>query len=239
MSALFNEFQWLVPFSVFIAGFIGSPHCLAMCGPLALTIGRDRQSAFLYQLGRLLSYTTAGIVAGTVGNQLLDSNSVWLSSIAVFLLAGSLILLAMSYSSSLRQSLHFHLPPAFNRFFSRPWLLLQASKPSRAILALGAGGLTVLLPCAHLYAFLVGAALTNSALNGAIFMAVFWLSTIPALGLAPALMQRFLKNDRQRWASSLLLLAALISLFSFAARLNDARASQAPVATKDSTPHCH
>ncbi len=44
----------------------GNLHCLGMCGPLVMMIGRHRYRYF-YFLGRLLSFTLAGGIAGGMG----------------------------------------------------------------------------------------------------------------------------------------------------------------------------
>ncbi len=45
---------------------LGNLHCLGMCGPLAMMIGRH-QYRFLYILGRITSFTMAGMIAGEAG----------------------------------------------------------------------------------------------------------------------------------------------------------------------------
>lgn len=44
----------------------GNLHCLGMCGPLVMMIGQHRYRYF-YFLGRTLSFTLAGMIAGGVG----------------------------------------------------------------------------------------------------------------------------------------------------------------------------
>lgn len=59
---------------VFIAGILGSSHCIGMCGPFALTIGSGagnwktnfgRQA--IYSVGRIFTYAVFGAVAGAAG----------------------------------------------------------------------------------------------------------------------------------------------------------------------------
>lgn len=45
---------------------LGNVHCLGMCGPLVLTIGRHRHRHF-YFFGRLLSFALTGMLAGEAG----------------------------------------------------------------------------------------------------------------------------------------------------------------------------
>ena len=58
-------------------GLLGSFHCLGMCGPIAfvLPLNRDNKvksiaQTLLYHLGRLLSYTTIGLLFGLLGKGL-------------------------------------------------------------------------------------------------------------------------------------------------------------------------
>lgn len=44
----------------------GNLHCIGMCGPLVMMIGRHRYRYF-YFLGRILSFTLAGLLAGGMG----------------------------------------------------------------------------------------------------------------------------------------------------------------------------
>ena len=68
------ELTWL---TVFLAGLLGSTHCLSMCGGIAVSLGAAAGSAggrasriaqpLVYNLGRIASYTTAGAIAGALG----------------------------------------------------------------------------------------------------------------------------------------------------------------------------
>src|SRR6476661_8895449 len=59
--------------TVFIAGLLGSTHCVVMCGGLATALatapgpGARSWRPLLYQLGRLMSYCAAGALAGALG----------------------------------------------------------------------------------------------------------------------------------------------------------------------------
>src|SRR5215469_4977490 len=61
--------------AAFVAGLLGSTHCLGMCGGIATALGtaaRPRRpghawQALLYNFGRIISYGTAGAIAGALG----------------------------------------------------------------------------------------------------------------------------------------------------------------------------
>src|SRR5438874_9923780 len=88
--------------TAFILGFVGSFHCAAMCGPLALALpvtGNSPSSFVLgriaYNLGRVLTYIILGAVVGLIGHSLsLAGFQGWVS-----VGAGVVLLLAVAASS--------------------------------------------------------------------------------------------------------------------------------------------
>lgn len=112
------------------------------------------------------------------------------------------------------------------------------SHTAEIVTATFAGGTTILLPCGHLYGFLLGAAATGSALTGAIFMFAFWLSTVPALVIGPVLAKPLMKfKTAPRIAGLILAITGLISLASFASNIRNASL----IKTTEQTPahSCH
>jgi sulfite exporter TauE/SafE len=60
-------------YSMFMLGFIGTGHCIGMCGPLIVAIpGQSGQikAHLLYHCGRLLTYTVIGLLMGITGTSL-------------------------------------------------------------------------------------------------------------------------------------------------------------------------
>lgn len=245
-DSLVQALGWLVPTSVFFAGLIGSPHCVAMCGPLVMTFGREKKTLVTYHLGRMLVYTGAGALAGALGRAAIGSPSIGFSAAGLVLLALLLIVFAFrALGGSTR--VHLRLPAVFARAHSALWTRVRASSPSPAVMSFIAGSLTVFLPCLHLYAFLAGAAATGSSSAGAAFMFMFWLSTVPALSAAPLLIRRFFGGSHsttaRRWAAGLFLSAAFVSLGQFAWTLREARPTDSgeatPTATSPAPAHHH
>src|SRR5215207_7088072 len=65
-------------FTAFFMGLVGSVHCAAMCGPLALATpmaGTSKSSQmlsrFTYNSGRLVVYAFLGLVSGVIGKTVL------------------------------------------------------------------------------------------------------------------------------------------------------------------------
>src|SRR5690242_11860481 len=53
-------------FSLLPLYIFGNLHCMGMCGPLVMLLGQHRYR-FFYFVGRLLSFSLAGLVAGELG----------------------------------------------------------------------------------------------------------------------------------------------------------------------------
>lgn len=221
-SSLQNGMAWLVPFSVLVSSLIGSLHCVSMCGPLALSFAGERKRLWGYQLGRLISYTSVGAIAGNFGNEVLKQTRLpWLSELSLAFIA--LTLIYMGIRTLRGQGFHLRFPSPLSQLSHRLWAQLpKANLPAWATSGL-AGALTVFLPCGHLYGFFVGAMATGSALSGAIFMIAFWLGTVPALGWGARWVRQLLAPGLQkipRLAGVLLIAAGLLSVGAFAARIS-------------------
>lgn len=220
----FNFTIWLIPVSTFVAGIVGSPHCLSMCGPIVACFSNRGSHLAAYQAGRFLSYALAGAMAGAMGKTVLgDEQPLWLSGLTLFSVAVLLILhgYRMFAKKPSKSSLHFPVPKVVSNVSMTLWRLLRQPRVPRVAAAGIAGILTVLLPCGHLYTFLVGAVATGSAARGAAFMAAFWLGSTPLLSVSGHWLQKILRprvEGGHRWAGVLLIFAGLSSVVAFGAR---------------------
>jgi len=87
--------------SAFMLGFLGSAHCLGMCGGLASALGlnagnKSNRSPFqllAYNIGRIISYCLAGLIVGALGFWL--TKQVAALSVLRYLAAGMLILMGL------------------------------------------------------------------------------------------------------------------------------------------------
>jgi sulfite exporter TauE/SafE len=177
--------------TVLAASLVGSLHCAGMCGPFvafyAGAPGHRRGWPALsghaaYSAGRLAAYTALGALAGTAGAALDATGTLVGVHRAAAILAG--LLIAGWGLAAVAAALGARVPPvvaprsaaalvsgALARFARRPPL----------VRALALGMLTGGLPCGWLWAFVVTAAGTGSAVGGAGLMAVFWLGTLPVM----------------------------------------------------------
>jgi uncharacterized protein len=169
-----------------LGGFIGSVHCLGMCGGIAGALGMagagKASFAVAYSAGRIASYMVAGAIAGAIGAGLAGAAGLgpWLR-----LLMG-IVLVLLGLQVALNLKLLAPLEAAGANLWRRLAPLARRLVPPRhAGQALALGALWGWLPCGLVYGMLAAAAASGTALNGALFMAVFGLGTAPAMvGLA-------------------------------------------------------
>ena len=165
----------------FTMGIIGSFHCIGMCGPLALAIPLDNENihakffgAFIYNLGRIFTYSVFGLVFGMVGKSLaLFGFQQWLSVIA-----GSGILIYLFFRKWFQAAGKGNTNP----FFFRVRILLQRLFLKRTFGALFLiGALNGLLPCGLVYMAITGAIAIGNIKGSILFMAAFGAGTLPAM----------------------------------------------------------
>lgn len=175
------------------ASLLGSAHCAGMCGAfvalsIAGTDGRDAwRGQVAYHAGRLSTYLALGVVAGFMGSVIDLGGSAMGVRRTAMLLAGAMLatfgLLHLARALGIRAP---RLRPprrwaaVVERIYAR---LMHLPVLPRAYLI---GWATTLLPCGWLYAYVITAAGTGSALVGGMVMGAFWLGTLPALAAVGA-----------------------------------------------------
>jgi sulfite exporter TauE/SafE len=179
------------PLAGLLFGFVGSTHCLAMCGGIATAmdrvtpIGAARRAGHhaLYAAGRVTSYALLGALAGLAGvvasEALGIGNAPHLQLGARVVTGLGLILCALALSG---------LRPfaGIERLGMRAWQRLKplsrrAMALHGAARALSVGVLWGFLPCGMVYAATALAAVAGSPQQGALFMACFGIGTAPAV----------------------------------------------------------
>ncbi len=179
--------------TAFLLGLLSAPHCIGMCGGIigALSFGlppgvrgqRWRMLPYLsaYSLGRVTSYTFAGILAGTFGEQVLllmgpESGRIILLGVATIILVAIGLYLAGWFP-------HF----AVIERIGRPvWRVLEpigrrlipVKTPGHAFLY---GLVWGWLPCGLIYSALLWTTTTGSGITGGLVMLTFGAGTLPAV----------------------------------------------------------
>lgn len=172
--------------SALIFGLLGSFHCVGMCGPIAFLLPLDRKSKskrffqlLAYHGGRLFTYGFLGFVFGFLGKSM---HLFGLQQQLSIIIGVAMIIVVLIPTK------------IFNKYnFSRPIYALVGKVKS----AMGAelkkkdpgtfftmGFLNGLLPCGLVYMAVFGSLASGSAGNGALYMVLFGLGTVPLMTTA-------------------------------------------------------
>ena len=213
--------------AAFTLGLFSTVHCLGMCGGIitALSLGlpdklqqdKRRFAALIccYNLGRVLSYSLAGALAGVFGLLLLDLIGNDIGHYALRLLAGlMLVLIGLhigGWISALRK-----LEGVGNKLWQliRPigrWFL-PVDNLYKALLM---GSLWGWLPCGLVYSVLLWSATSGDPVSGTLTMFCFGLGTLPGMitaGLfSNSLQQLALRANIRKIFATVIIVFGLIS----------------------------
>ena len=169
--------------SALTLGLIGSFHCIGMCGPIAIALPLKNQSwleriisALLYNLGRTVTYGIMGAVFGLLGKgfQLIGIQQ-WVS-----IIMGIIMILSVIFPIIFRK--YINADGFVTKWVSKLISTLRKLFSKRSYISLWVIGLmNGLLPCGLVYMALAGAIVSGNSANGAIYMLVFGLGTIPIM----------------------------------------------------------
>lgn len=191
-----SNFEVFIPWIALVTGFGGSLHCVGMCGGLVGATCHSSKDIASYQIGRLFSYLLLGAIGGTLGSALAFQNSHVLIKLAPSILIGGMFIFWGINSFVGSKKIHF-APKFLSRSYQSLWQKL-VSKNESSFKPLLIGTLSILLPCGFLYAIVLGTMATQSPSMALIGMFFFWLGTLPAMLLAPAILQRILGPFRSK-----------------------------------------
>ncbi|MFN3840579.1 MAG: sulfite exporter TauE/SafE family protein [Cyclobacteriaceae bacterium] len=164
--------------AAFLLGFTGSLHCIGMCGPLAVQVQAANKNfllfnRILYNVGRVLTYSLLGLLAGTFGHIMEVSGwQGWFSILLGVLIFSGLVFNwvekwiipgTLSVISALKQGI--------SKF-------LQSKSAGSSLLM---GILNGVLPCGLVYAAIVLSLVQTNWLHSVLVMMVFGLGTVPAM----------------------------------------------------------
>mgnify|MGYP001456163021 CR=1 FL=1 len=189
----------------FLVGLMGAGHCLGMCGgivgalSLALPVEQDvrffqqtRWKMMLcYHLGRIGSYTCAGVVVASVTYMMAELIQLKALLLGLRILAGSMMILIGLYMARLWRGLQ--RIEVLGHFI---WQKIQPMAAKKQTLhtrkqALFAGSLWGWLPCGLVYSTLTWSLATAQPLQGGLIMLCFGLGTLPGLLLVGGVLHHF------------------------------------------------
>jgi sulfite exporter TauE/SafE len=164
-------------------GFIGSLHCVGMCGPIAMMLPADTSKKWKFITGRLLynggrigTYSFLGLLVGFIG----ESTSYFISQKSLSIILGILILIGVFLPKNWQNKIALNQQIFKFTNFIKSSLSALFKKHSLAT-QFSFGILNGFLPCGLVYAALSGAFLTERIIDGMFFMTLFGLGTLPML----------------------------------------------------------
>lgn len=162
-------------------GFLGSFHCIGMCGPIALALpvhNKTKLEKFIsiltYNFGRILTYSVFGLFFGLIG----QSFALFGFQQKLSIVLGLLILTGLLIPQKLinRSGILTKLNSVLNKLKNK--IAAQFQKNGiRSFFSIGL--LNGLLPCGLVYIAIAGSVATGSVLKGMGFMAAFGFGTLP------------------------------------------------------------
>lgn len=173
--------------AAFTLGFLGSLHCVGMCGPIAMALPLGNKplwyriaGGLLYNIGRVTTYGVMGAAFGLMGRQfILAGFQQWMSIVLGVLI---LVLLGIPYILPQKVQSQIGLTKIISPVISKIKNSLVKLFGKQSLTALyGIGVLNGFLPCGLVYMGIAGALATSTPANGSLFMMFFGLGTIPAM----------------------------------------------------------
>ncbi len=169
-----------------LLGLGSSLHCLGMCGPIAFILPLNRESTrtklvgtIAYNIGRVTTYAVLGALFGLLGKSFELMGILQIMSI-VF---GALIIAAVLFPRMISKPTSISRGYLkFNNYIQLKLGYFLKNKSASALYSIGL--LNGLLPCGMVYVALTGSLVYGTVAEGMLFMALFGLGTIPAMGLA-------------------------------------------------------
>ncbi len=170
-------------FVAFTIGIVGSFHCVGMCGPLALALPLSNDSfaakffgAFIYNAGRIVTYTVFGLIFGLIGQTAALFNFQQWLSIGTGVLILFFIIMPKKYK--IQNAASGYSTAFFTRIRMQLGLLFKQKNNSSLFVI---GLLNGLLPCGLVYLATAGAIAADDVGSSMLFMAAFGLGTLPIM----------------------------------------------------------
>lgn len=174
--------MWWLLLSAWVMGFVGSTHCIGMCGPLAMSLPitsnrvTDRLfAALIYNLGRVSTYAFYGSLIGITQSLLVP----FAFQHELSIIMGILLLLLSVYFFLFKQTIHVFNNNKFYQLVTNALGKLYQKSSLKNLFFIGI--LNGLLPCGLVYLALASAFATGTVLKSILFMGFFGLGTLPAM----------------------------------------------------------
>ncbi|MFD1214997.1 sulfite exporter TauE/SafE family protein [Microbulbifer celer] len=206
--------HWSYLAAALVIGFLGSSHCIGMCGGISGALGlavpgqKPAWGKLLgYSAGRVASYALMGLLVGLLGAYLSRDLATTLAPLRI--VAGLMLIAMALYLANWWRGLVW-----LEKGGSYLWRYLQPL--SRSLLpvrstsqALALGALWGWLPCGLVYSALTFALAQGNGPEAALAMAAFGLGTVPAVvasGAAAVQLRTLVQKPGVRLSMALLIL---------------------------------
>jgi hypothetical protein len=222
--------------TAFFVGLSGSGHCFGMCGGIATGLGslsvrsESRSgkgqltlSATLFNLGRIFSYASLGLISAWILASLGQVLNVPLWGMIFRLLTALMVfLIGLQFLSG------WNTLAGIERAGAKVWKYVLPLAVRASSLPGGTGRLLLglcwgLLPCGLVYSVLLTASAAGSPVSGAMVMLAFGAGTLPSmLGMslaAPALAAILSDHWTKKFMGAALILLAVLSVTLMLIRL--------------------
>ena len=205
---------------MFAMGFMGSLHCVGMCGGLvsAVSLSAPRiwwTGLLVYQWGRVTTYAFLGFVFGMLGMGLSDVGGDTFQRILAVVAGVLMIIFALNLAGWLPDPVK-RLSVWASRKIGLAQLAAQLASHARLRGWYALGLANGLLPCGLVYAALAMSLAKASGLTASLMMLSFGLGTIPAMMLLPSFLQKMspiLRLTSMRVAAFLMMILGIMMIF--------------------------
>lgn len=204
----------------FSMGFMGSLHCIGMCGGLVSAVSMSRPQVWwsglmLYQVGRVTTYALLGLLVGSAGVSLASIGGDLLQRLLAVLAGALMILFALNLAGWLPDPLRRAVIWATRRT-GLGQLARSVANDARAGGWYALGLANGLLPCGLVYAALSLVLAAGNAMTGLQMMVCFGLGTIPAMMVVPSALRAItptLRATAMRMAAVMMMVLGLMTIF--------------------------
>lgn len=195
-------------------GLVSSLHCIGMCGPLALALPvrhlhkpAQVTAIVLYNAGRIITYSMAGLVMGLAGRRIYLAG--FQQSLSIVL--GIILLFSTVQYFFFKNRLQ---PIWLQKCYYRIQLLMgRCFQPRRLVGYLLPGLVNGLLPCGMVYLAIAGALSTAKVSHSVLFMCSFGAGTLPAMLMLSLFGLRINTSWRQQMKKAMPYIVAGMAVF--------------------------
>ncbi len=223
-------------------GFLGSFHCIGMCGPIALALPIKTDTVFikkafyilLYNSGRIITYVSFGLLFGLIGQSINLLGFQQVFSVVI----GLLVLIGVFLPTSFYQ--RFKITSAFYRFFDKLKQIfsnLFINANSKSLFTIGV--LNGFLPCGLIYLAIAGSLVSGNIFNSVLFMVGFGLGTLPMMLLVSSITNIVTVSFRNTIRRTIPVMTVVMAVMLIMRGLNLGIPYLSPKFDKDITQACH